>query len=245
MRRDDHVSGAWMALRAVVGLVYLFMLGPILITATVSFNATNRSLFPPQGFSLRWWERALSSEWLDPLLFSLKLAAVAGLLATPLALPLAYALARHRFHGRGALVALTMGPLLLPALVTGVGMLQLSSMLGWRDYIGLPALIVGHVVICLPFSVRDHGHQPAGAAAEPRERRGEPWRAALAHAGARRPAADQERHRRRRGVRLHPLVHRREPVAVPGATGRDRRSTSRSSASSSSALRRRSRQCRC
>lgn len=148
------MSGAWMALRAVVGVVYLFMLGPILITATVSFNATNRSLFPPQGFSLRWWERALSSEWLDPLFFSLKLAAVASLLATALALPLAFALARQTFRGRGALLALTMGPLLLPALVTGVGLLQAFQYVGLREYIGLPALVVGHVVICLPFSVR-------------------------------------------------------------------------------------------
>jgi putative spermidine/putrescine transport system permease protein len=152
--RDEHVSGAWMALRGVVGLVYLFMLGPILITATVSFNATNRSLFPPQGFSLRWWERALSAEWLDPLFFSLKLAAIASLLATALALPLAFALARQTFRGRGALLALTMGPLLLPALVTGVGLLQAFQYVGLRDYIGLPVLMAGHVVICIPFSVR-------------------------------------------------------------------------------------------
>jgi putative spermidine/putrescine transport system permease protein len=154
VRGDDHVSGAWMALRAVVGLVYLFMLGPILITATVSFNATNRSLFPPQGFSLRWWERALSWEWLDPLLFSLKLGLLASLLATALALPLAFALVRQDFRGRGALLALTIGPLLLPALVTGVGLLQAFQYVGLRDYIGLPALIAGHVVICIPFSVR-------------------------------------------------------------------------------------------
>lgn len=154
MRRDEHVSGAWMALRAVVGFVYLFMLGPILITATVSFNATNRSLFPPQGFSLRWWERALSSEWLDPLFFSLKLGVVASFFATALALPLAFVLARQTFRGRDALRALTVGPLLLPALVTGVGLLQAFQYAGLREYIGLPALIVGHVVICIPFSVR-------------------------------------------------------------------------------------------
>jgi len=148
------VSGAWMVLRVVVGLVYVFMLGPILITAAVSFNATNRSLFPPQGFSLRWWERALSAEWLEPLVFSLKLGFLASLLATAVALPLAFALTRQTFRGRGALVALTMGPLLLPALVTGVGLLQAFQYVGLRDYIGLPALIVGHVVICIPFSVR-------------------------------------------------------------------------------------------
>ena len=66
-------AGPWALLRALVVLIYVFSLGPILITAAVSFNATNRSFFPPRGFALRWWERAFAPEWLDPLLFSVKL----------------------------------------------------------------------------------------------------------------------------------------------------------------------------
>jgi putative spermidine/putrescine transport system permease protein len=135
-------------------LVYLFSLGPILITAAVSFNQTNRSFFPPRGFSLRWWERAFAPEWIDPLLFSLKLGSLTALFSILLALPLAFALFRYRFRGRDALVALTLGPLMLPTLVTGVGLLQLFQYIGWREYIGFTALLVGHVVICMPFAVR-------------------------------------------------------------------------------------------
>ena len=124
----------WAALRVVVIGVYVFMLGPILITAAVSFNASNRSQFPPRGFSLQWWQRAFSAEWVDPLLFSFKLGCLAALFSTLLALPLAFALARYQFRGRAAIAALTLGPL--------------------RDYIGFTALLVGHVVICLPFAVR-------------------------------------------------------------------------------------------
>ena len=153
-KHGEPTSRAWAALCVVVAAIYLFMLGPILITAAVSFNQSNRSLFPPQGFSLRWWTRALSPEWLDPLWFSLQLGATASILSVGLALPLAFALVRHRFRGRNALLALTLGPLLLPALVTGVGLLQLFQYVGLRDAIGLPALIAGHVVICLPFAVR-------------------------------------------------------------------------------------------
>ena len=87
----------WSWLRLAVISVYVFMLGPILITAAVSFNASNRSQFPPRGFSLQWWQRALSAEWLEPLVFSLKLGLLAALVSTLLALPLAFALARHRF----------------------------------------------------------------------------------------------------------------------------------------------------
>jgi len=134
--------------------VYVFSLGPILITAAVSFNPTNRSFFPPRGFSLRWWERAMVPEWIDPLWFSIKLGLLTALFATLLALPLAFALHRYRFRGREALVALTLGPLMLPTLVTGVGLLQLFEVMGLRDYIGFAALLVGHVVICMPFAVR-------------------------------------------------------------------------------------------
>jgi putative spermidine/putrescine transport system permease protein len=144
----------WAALRGVVIFVYVFMLGPIFITAAVSFNESNRSQFPPRGFSLRWWERALSAEWIDPLLFSLKLGGLTAVVSTLLALPLAFALARHRFKGREAMVALSLGPLMLPALVTGVGLLQLFQYAGLREYIGFTALLVGHIVISLPFAVR-------------------------------------------------------------------------------------------
>ena len=147
-------SGPWALLCTVVGFVYLFSLGPILITAAVSFNQTNRSWFPPRGFSLRWWERAFAPEWIDPLLFSLKLGALTAILSTLLALPLAFGLYRYRFRGRDALIALTLGPLMLPTLVTGVGLLQLFQYLGWREYIGFTALLVGHIVICMPFAVR-------------------------------------------------------------------------------------------
>ena len=144
----------WAGLRAVVVFVYVFMLGPILITAAVSFNESNRSQFPPRGFSLQWWQRAFAPEWVDPLVFSFKLASLTALVSTLLALPLAFALARYRFRGREALVALTLGPLMLPTLVTGVGLLQLFQYAGLRDYIGFTALLAGHVVICLPFAVR-------------------------------------------------------------------------------------------
>jgi putative spermidine/putrescine transport system permease protein len=147
-------AAPWALLRAFVIFVYVFSLGPILITAAVSFNASNRSFFPPRGFSLRWWERAVAPEWMDSLLFSLKLGSLTALLGTLLALPLAFALYRYRFRGRQALLALTLGPLMMPTLVTGVGLLQLLQSLGWREYLGFTGLLIGHVVICMPFAVR-------------------------------------------------------------------------------------------
>lgn len=148
------VSLPWWALRVTVAAIYLFALGPIVITAAVSFNASNQSRFPPVGFSLRWWEAALVPRWLNPLLFSVELAAGAAVLSVLLGFPLAYALARGRFPGRDVLSALALAPLTLPALVTGIGLLQMLQLAGLRALFGLPALLIGHLVICLPFTVR-------------------------------------------------------------------------------------------
>jgi putative spermidine/putrescine transport system permease protein len=144
----------WAALRVAVIAIYAFIAGPIVITAAVSFNATQRSVFPPQGFSLRWWAEAFSPKWLEPLWFSLELGALAGVISTAIGVPLAFALVRHRFPGRGLVELLTVGPLILPTLVTGIGLLQFLHTVGLGGLVGYWALVIGHVVICLPFSVR-------------------------------------------------------------------------------------------
>ncbi len=137
-----------------VGLIYVFMLGPILITAAVSFNQAERSYFPPRGFSLQWWGHAFSPEWMGPFVFSLELAALSAVATALAGLPLALAFTRYTFPGRAAVQAMTLGPLVLPSLITGIALLQFLTLAGLDDWIGLPALVIGHVIICLPFSVR-------------------------------------------------------------------------------------------
>lgn len=151
MRR---VSASRLTLWCVVALIYAFMQVPILITATVSFNQTDRSYFPPRGFSLHWWAAAFAPQWTQPFVFSLELATISAVATAILGLPLALALRRPRFAGRGVLQGLTMGPLVLPSLVTGIALLQALTLADASGLIGLPALVIGHVIICLPFMVR-------------------------------------------------------------------------------------------
>lgn len=144
-------------LRAFVALAFVFMIGPIVITAATSFNPGEYSQFPPRGFSLRWWHEAFTREWFDPLLFSFGLAIVTTLISVALALPLAFGLTRHKFAGREAIATMTFGPIVLPHLVIGIAILQFAVFLGLGDYLGLPALLAGHIVICLPYAVRTIG----------------------------------------------------------------------------------------
>ena len=144
----------WLWLVALVAAIYAFILGPIAITTAVSFNETNRSFFPPRGFSFRWWGEAFAPQWLQPLQFSLELATVTSLLATAIGIPLAFAFVRHEFPGKSLVRAITLGPLILPTLVTGIALLQFLTTIGLGRWMGYWALLIGHVIICLPFSVR-------------------------------------------------------------------------------------------
>jgi putative spermidine/putrescine transport system permease protein len=69
-------------------------------------------------------------------------------------MPLAFALARHEFPGRRLIELLCVGPLILPTLVTGIALLQFLHVLALDAVVGFRALLIGHIVICLPFSVR-------------------------------------------------------------------------------------------
>jgi putative spermidine/putrescine transport system permease protein len=144
----------WATLRIVVGAVFAFILGPIVITAAVSFNGTARSVFPPQGFSLRWWSEALEWKWLDPLIFSLELAALVALVSSLTGTMVAFAMVRGQFRGKALVEMLLMGPLILPSLVTGIALLQFLHAMGLGSFVGFWGLLIGHVIICLPFSVR-------------------------------------------------------------------------------------------
>ena len=214
------------------------MLGPILITASVAFNQDNRSYFPPRGFSLAVVGRGIRSA----------MAAAAAvqpgtrrrstaLISAAAGVPLAFAFQRYEFPGKALVRAITLGPLILPSLVTGIALLQFLSLIGLGRWMGFWALLIGHVVICLPFSVRTVAISLAAMPGNAGTGRGQPRcdavrRAAPCHAAARRAG-----HVRRHDLRLRAQLRRCEPVAVRRATGRTAADRDDPGASSNSASR--------
>jgi molybdate transport system permease protein len=87
-----------------------------------------------------------------PLWLSLRVAALATLVALPVALGLAYLLARRRFRGKAALEALIMLPLVLPATVLAFYLLVLlgrTSALGraYESVFGAPLLFTWQAAV--------------------------------------------------------------------------------------------------
>lgn len=135
--------------RALVALLCVWMLGPIVIVAAVSFSGDPYLAFPPSSLSLQWYARFLGDErWRTALLNSALIAAGACVIATALGFLAGYAFVRGRLPFRGALMSLMLMPLIVPTIITAVALYFLSARLG---LVGNRAwMAVAHSTIALP-----------------------------------------------------------------------------------------------
>jgi putative spermidine/putrescine transport system permease protein len=153
MRSDGDLAAGAVYL-AVLALAAAFALLPILVSIVLSFDGrTFIGPFPPQSLSLRWYEEFLNDSYYhEGLKTSLLVSGVATLVSTVAGVAAAVALDRFDFPGRQVLQALLVSPLVIPTVVIGFAMLMFASRIGIID--GLPRLIMGHIIITLPYVVR-------------------------------------------------------------------------------------------
>ena len=134
-------------------LVVLTLLAPLVVTLAVSVSSSAVFNLPPPSLSTRWYERAWRLRELWP---SVRLSLQIALLSTAISLVLgtlcALAVARGSFRGKTALVTFMVSPLMMPGLVVGVAILQMLRQVGLRD--AYVSLMIGHVVITLPYVMR-------------------------------------------------------------------------------------------
>ena len=139
----------WVVLAAV--LVFLF--APIVIVVAVSFSPSAIFAFPPDGFSLRWYNAIGNA---DSLVASVWLSAQIAFLATCVSLTLgtlcAIAVVRGLVPAGKAIATFMASPLMLPGLVLGIAFLQAARSVGLRD--AYMTLLLAHIVITMPFIMR-------------------------------------------------------------------------------------------
>lgn len=134
-------------------LVYIFLAGPLIIVFGASVSDTTYLTFPPQGFSLRWFENIFEiSAFRRTIVTSLELAFLATGLALLIGIPAAYALNRHRIQLPTWLSTVFVLPILVPEIVFGFSLLK-SVAMGASAPIFV-ALLIGHTLIVLPYCVR-------------------------------------------------------------------------------------------
>lgn len=126
-----------------IAVVITFLAGPLVVIAGVSVNSPKRLLFPPEGFSLRWYaELFTQGDWLNALSNSLIIASSASLIAVSIALPIAiYVWSRNSLLAR-ALFSLGLAPFMLPPVISALGFMVFWISAGF--YGSILATIVSH-----------------------------------------------------------------------------------------------------
>lgn len=130
-----------------------FVMLPVFVVTVAAFNEKALLTFPPESWSLKWFERALSY---PDFRSGFRASVIATLWASSLALivgtGLAIAVKRFEFRGKSSLEAILLSPLVIPHFTIGLGLLILVSQLGiGRDY---GVLVACHVMLVLPFVLR-------------------------------------------------------------------------------------------
>jgi putative spermidine/putrescine transport system permease protein len=145
--------------RVLCGLIFLFLIAPILVIVPLSFNAepyftyTDEMLrLDPDGYSTRWYDALLGSEeWRRSIGNSFIYATFSALIATALGTLAALGLNRKEMPARGLITAILISPMIVPLVITGAALFSVFARIGLSNtYIGV---ILSHVVLGTPFVV--------------------------------------------------------------------------------------------
>lgn len=145
--------------RILCGLIFFFLIAPILVIIPLSFNAqpyftyTREMLtLDPEGYSLRWYRDFLgSSSWITSIRNSLIIALASTFLATVLGTLAALGLSRSHMPFRGLIMGLLISPMIVPLIISAAGMFFFYSSIGLaQTFLGV---ILAHAALGTPFVV--------------------------------------------------------------------------------------------
>lgn len=139
-------------LRAYAIAYLAFLYAPVLLLPIFAFNDSSVIAFPLKGFTTAAFRQLWEAEPLHQAVWnSLQVAVASSILATILGVCAARASARFGFPGERPVMGLIMLPLVLPEIIVAVALLVVLLQLGLE--LSLWTVILGHVLLCTPFSV--------------------------------------------------------------------------------------------
>ena len=149
--------------RIICGIIFIFLITPILVVMPLSFNAqdfftfTPEMLqFDPEGYSLKHYKDFFTNnEWQRSFKNSLLIAPVATLVSVSLGTLAAIGLSQSHVPFKRAITAILISPMIVPLIISATGMFFFYSHVGnfLEDRIGLDKNFVGYVKVILAHSV--------------------------------------------------------------------------------------------
>jgi spermidine/putrescine transport system permease protein len=139
--------------RLFILLVIGFLVTPLILVILFSFNASALTSLPLTGFTLDWYRRLFANQSFWPALSnSLVIGFTVAILSVMVGTLAALALVRFKLDAADRLMALLSAPMMMPALIIGIALLVFFKRL--LDIpLGLPTVILGHLVIVQPFVI--------------------------------------------------------------------------------------------
>jgi len=134
-------------LQAHLGLVYLFLYGPIVVLIVLSFN---RAGLPTvwTGFSTEWYGKLFANQKIiNAVQNSLIVAFASTVISTVVGTLLAMGMEERRPHP--ALEALVAAPMIIPDIVLAIALLSFFSLL--KMTLGLHSIVLAHAVFNIAF----------------------------------------------------------------------------------------------
>lgn len=149
----------WYSFRGICGLIFLFLILPIIIIIPLSFNAESyftftegMLAFDADAYSLRHYETFLTDErWTRAVQNSLIIAPAATLLSTALGTLAAIGLSQGTMPYKGAIMAVLISPMIVPLIISAAGMYFFYSRIGLQGTFA--GVILAHAVLGTPFVI--------------------------------------------------------------------------------------------
>jgi putative spermidine/putrescine transport system permease protein len=151
----DRAGAVALWLLLALGCAVIFL--PLVLTLYLSLFDEQIIVFPPRGYTLRWYG-LVAGHFGAAIWTSLRIALAAVALSLLVGVPAGIGLSRYRFRGRDALSTLLLSPLTVPGIAIGLAIYVLAVWIEERTDIALAGsirlLIMAHVLITMPWVIR-------------------------------------------------------------------------------------------
>ena len=156
--------------RVICGLIFIFLITPILVVMPLSFNAQNYFTFTtemlqfdPAGYSLKHYQDFFNNdEWQRSFWNSLIIAPIATIISVSLGTLAAIGLSQSHVPAKRAIMAILISPMIVPLIISATGMFFFYSSMGNfmedtlgmdKNFVGYVKVVLAHAVLGIPFVI--------------------------------------------------------------------------------------------
>ena len=157
---SSPIETVWYYLfRMICGLIFVFLIMPILVIIPLSFNVepyftfTSGMLnFEPEAYSFRWYNDFINNtQWTHSVKNSFIIAFASTILATTLGTLAALGLSKPYMPYRSVVLGILISPMIVPVIISAAGMYFFYSNIGLdQTFVGI---ILAHAALGTPFVV--------------------------------------------------------------------------------------------